>query len=158
MKMNDLARRPQNGDPLLLPERDTAYVLNDVLQKVTYGCRDELILALGDCFLQFGVDGDWDTITSQFQPSPFRTKRGYASVQASRPWKRHIGKECGWTWLGWNQQGYLDSVLISFVGIEPNVLLQTIASSIEVFAISPVEMTMASGTDRNGRRSTKTKR
>ena len=156
--MNDLARLPDSADPLLLPPREEPYVLNDVLEKTAYRCRDEIILDLGNCFLRFGVDIDTDTITSHFQPSPFRAKKGYASVRSARPWKRYVGKECGWTWFGWNQQGYLDSVLLSFDGIEPNVLLQTMASSIEVFEISPVEKAVVSGTAQGGKRNAKTKR
>ena len=152
--MNLLARHPQNGDPLLLPPRDTPYVLHDVLEKTLYGCRDELILDLGDCFLRFGVDNDTDTITSQFRPRSFRAKRGYQSIQSTKPWKKNVGKECGWTWLAWNQQGYLDSVLLSFEGIEPNVLLQTIASSIDVFMVSLVKPTSASGPTRDGKHKT----
>jgi hypothetical protein len=85
--MNDLVRHPQNADPLLLPPRETPYLLKDVLERVAYGCRDELNLELGDGFLRFGVDGDTDTITSQFQPFPFRARKGYRSIQAAKPWK-----------------------------------------------------------------------
>ena len=135
--MNMLAHKLDNTDPLLLPPREVPYVLKDVLEKRVYGCRDELVLDLEDCFLRFGVDIDTDTITNRFQEIPFRAKNGFVSIQSAKPWKRYLGKECGWTWLAWNQQGYLDSVLISFDGIEPNVLLQTIASSIEVFRFHP---------------------
>ena len=137
--MNLLARQPDKTDPMLLPPRETPYLLTDVLEKRVHGCRDELILNLGECFLRFGVDSEADTITSQFQPSSFRGKKGYASIQATKPWKSYLGKECGWTWFGWDQEGYLDIVLLSFDGIVPSVLLQAIASSIEVFAISPVD-------------------
>jgi hypothetical protein len=129
--MIDLACPPGNADPSLLPPRATSYVLQDVWEKPVHGCRNELVLDLGDCFLRFGVDIDSDTIVRQFQPGPFRAPKGYRSIQSAKPWKRFVGKECGWTWLAWNQQGYLDSVLLSFDGIEPNVLLQTIASSID---------------------------
>lgn len=156
--MNDLARHSQNADPLLLPPRETPYVLEDVLEKIVNGCRDELILNLGDSCLRFGVDIDTDTITSQFQPRPFRAKRSYRSIQSAKPWSQYVGKDCGWTWLGWNQQGYLDSVLLSFNGIEPNVLLQTIASSIDVFVISLVENASVSGAPKAGKHKTNGKR
>jgi Family of unknown function (DUF6334) len=133
--MNLIPGRPQNADPMLLPPRDAPYVLNDVVEKIAHGSRDELVFDLGDCYLRFGVDIDTDTITSQFQPFPFRVKRGYSSVRAVAPWKAHVGKTCGWTWLAMNQQGYLDTALVAFDGIEPNVLLQVIASSIEIFVI-----------------------
>lgn len=156
--MNLLARKPDSDDPLLLPPRDTPYVLNYVLERIVHGCRDELVLDLGDSFLRFGVDIDTDTITSRFEPCPFRAKKSYKSIGSSRPWKTWLGKQCGWTWLAVNQQGYLDSVLMSFDGIEPNVLLQTIASSIEVFTISSAEKATVAEPDKNGKRHPKTKR
>ena len=156
--MNLLAHHPQNEDPLLLPSRDAPYVLHDVLEKMVYGCREELILDLGDCFLRFGVDDNTDTIASRFQPSPFRAKKGYRSIQSDKPWKKYVGKECGWTWLAWNQQGYLDSVLLGFEGIEPNVLLQTIASSIDVFTVSLVKPKDASGSSKSGKHEANGKR
>lgn len=128
--MNEVAH-PRRADPLLLPPRETPYFLSDVLEKMVDGCRDELILNLGDCFLRFGVDIDTDSVTSQFQPLPFRGKKGHASVQPARPWEKHLRKKLGWTWFAVNQQGYMDSVLSSFDGIGPNVLLQALASSMK---------------------------
>jgi hypothetical protein len=143
--MNLPARHPANVDPLLLPPRETPYLLDDVLEKVALGCRDELILDLGECYLRFGVEIDTDTITGQFHPSPFRAKKGYASLRTAKPWDKYVGQECGWTWFGWNQQGYLDTVLISFNGIEPSVLLQTIGSSVEIYTVSPAEKRIRRG-------------
>jgi hypothetical protein len=156
--MNLLVPPPDSADPLLLPPREAPYVLNDVLEKRIDDCRDQLVFSLGDCFLRFGVDIDTDTITGEFQPHPFRAKRGYTSVRSTKPWNGFVGKECGWTWFAWNQQGYLDSVLVSFDGVEPNVLLQTIASSVEVFLIFRAEKPIASAGDKVGKRNTKAKR
>jgi len=44
--MNLLARQPDKTDPMLLPPRETPYLLKDVLEKRLHGCRDELILNL----------------------------------------------------------------------------------------------------------------
>jgi hypothetical protein len=59
-----------------------------------------------------------------------------ALAAASAPWRRLLGKELGWTWVATNQQGYCDSVMLSFEGIIPTILLHVIASSIEVFTIA----------------------
>jgi hypothetical protein len=132
--------RPKNGlDPLLLPDRDEPYRLFDVFEKIVYGCRQEIILDLGDSFLRFGVDPDTDSITAQFQGRPFGSKRGYRSMRASAPWSRFLNEECGWTWLAVNQQGYWDSILLSFEAVVPNILLNVMASSIYVFTIGPME-------------------
>jgi hypothetical protein len=139
------------ADPLLLLPREAPYILADVLEKWVHGCRDEIVLSLGDSFIRFVVDNETDTIMSEFKPSPFRGKKRYVSIRSATPWKAHVGKECGWTWFGWNQQGYLDTVLISFDGIVPSILLQTIASSIKVFTISPAENAVALPTSRGGK-------
>jgi hypothetical protein len=149
--MNPQPRKTDNTDPLLLPPREEPYILTDVLEKQVHGCRDELILNMRDSFLRFVVDNETDTMMSLFQPSPFRATKDFTSIQGAAPWKQYIGKECGWTWIGWNQQGYVDMMLISFDGIEPNVLLQTIASSIKVFTIAPVEDTSASSRSRESK-------
>ncbi|MBI3410747.1 MAG: hypothetical protein HY040_20620 [Planctomycetes bacterium] len=139
-----VARQPETYDPLLLPPRDAAYRLHDVFEKKVDGCRDELILDFGDCILTFEVDIDTDTISGQFQRGRFKPTNGYESVQAFRPWKKYIGKQCGWTWFAVNQQGYVDSALISFEGIEPNILLHVIASSMELFVINAMPRAIAS--------------
>src|SRR5581483_1362408 len=134
--MNPVARQRDNTEPLLLPPRAAPYLLTDVLEKRVRGCRDELVLCLGDSHLRFVVDNETDTIMSEFKPSPFRATKGYTSILAAAPWMQNAGRECGSTWFGWNQQGYLDMVVLSFDGMEPSVLLQTTASSIEVFTVS----------------------
>jgi hypothetical protein len=155
--MNLIAHDSSTPDPLLLPQRETPYVLTDVLEKIVDRCRDELVLNLGDGFLRFGVDIDTDEITGQFESCPFRSRKGYTSIRSARPWKKHLGKACGWTWFAVNQQGYRDSVLLSFDGIEPNALLQVIASSIEVFVISAAEKARSAWAEKDGRRQAKAK-
>lgn len=55
---------------------------------------------------------------------------------ASAVWNKLIGKNCEWSWVAWSQQGYRDSIMLSFDGIVPTVLLSVCASSIEVFSIA----------------------
>jgi hypothetical protein len=136
--MNLIARHLDSADPLLLQPRETPYILKEVFEKLDCGCRDQIILDLGDCFLQFRVDANTDTLSAEFHATRFRVAKGFASVGEADPWNNYIGKECGWTWLAQNQQGYLDTMLIGFDGIEPNVLLQAIASSVEAFTVSRV--------------------
>ena len=149
--MNVLAQALDTGDPLLLPERDKPYVLKNVFEKIADGCRDEIVLDFGDCCLRIGVDIDTDTLVIRFRSMPFRSTKRWVSLRTSEPWKKCAGKECGWTWLAVNQQGYLDTVLISFDGIEPNILLQAIASSIEVFTITPEKSAAVAKVGGNGR-------
>ena len=139
------------NDPMLLPPRDEPYVLKDVLEKNVHGCRDAIVLDLGDCCLRIGVEINYDTLLFRFQSRPFKPTKRWVSLRNSEPWKTCTGKECGWTWLAVNQQGYLDTALISFDGIEPSIMLQAIASSIEVFTIAPAKAMAVAKAARNGR-------
>jgi hypothetical protein len=138
-------------DPMLLPPRDEPYILNDVFEKNVHGCRDAFVLDFVDCYLRIGVDINYDTLLFRFQSRPFKPTKRWVSLRSSEPWKKCTGKECGWTWLAVNQQGYLDSALISFDGIEPSIMLQAVASSIEVFTISPAKTAAALKAGKNGR-------
>ena len=149
--MNVLDESLVTTDPMLLPSRDEPYVLKGVFEKTVHGCRDAVVLDLGDCCLRIGVNIDYDTLLFRFQSRPFRPSKRWASLRDASPWKECTGKECGWTWLAVNQQGYLDTALISFDGIEPSIMLQAIASSIEVFTIAPAKTEAVVKAGRNGR-------
>lgn len=58
------------------------------------------------------------------------TSRKDASESAF--WKDSIGQPFGWGWITVNQQGYCDGLLMSFGGIEPLILMNVIASSIQL--------------------------
>jgi hypothetical protein len=134
-----MAQPSAKRDPLLLPERDQPYRLRAVYEKIVHGCRDQLLLDFGDCFLRFSVDADTDSISSEFQARALASKRGYRSIGDAAPWKDYVNETCGWTWLAVNQQGYWDTILISFETVIPNLLLHAIASSLYVLPIGPLE-------------------
>ena len=134
---------------LLLPQRDRPYCLRGVFEHVVEECRNELVFDLADCYLLLRVEEDFDSLGIQFLETEFNPQSGYRSLNSVSPWNRFMGKECGWTWMGINQQGYVDSVMLSFAGIIPNILLHVIASSIKVFSIMPVNE--GSILDANGR-------
>jgi hypothetical protein len=52
------------------------------------------------------------------------------------PWAPFIGKPFGWGWITVNQQGYCDGVLLSFGGIDPQLLLTVAASALVVSTIT----------------------
>jgi hypothetical protein len=60
----------------------------------------------------------------------------YRNLSTCSPWNRFRGKECDWTWVGVNKQGYRDLIVLSFDILMPQVLFHAIASSIEVLTIS----------------------
>lgn len=137
--MSTLTSIPSKGEPALLPPRDVPYRLREIYELVTDGSREEIILALDNGHLVISADEDTDEISVYYQEADFRPPPAYRSLGSVWPWDRYVGKECGWTWIAINQQGYCDGALLSFEGIIPSILLHVIASSIEVFTISPVE-------------------
>lgn len=133
--MTAVPKLPRARSPALLPEREAPYLLRDVYERMTEGCRAELILQWNDGYLLFRADIDTDSLEAEFQEGSLAPGRKYRSLRSASPWSEYLGKECGWTWLAVNQQGYCDSALLSFDGILPCVLLNVMASSINVFSI-----------------------
>jgi hypothetical protein len=58
------------------------------------------------------------------------------AVPSSPTWSGLIGKPMGWGWLVVNQQGYLDSVLLSFGGVVPEVAIIVVASALKLRRVS----------------------
>lgn len=133
--MASIAKDLSRPDPMLLPPRDEGYILHGVYEKIADGCRGELVLDCGDAYLQIRVDENTDSLCTQYHDTKFKRSRGHRSLAAVSPWDRWLGKVCGWTWVAVNQQGYFDSVMLSFDGIVPCVLLHALGSSIAVFTI-----------------------
>ena len=136
-------------DPMLLPLREGPYRLQAAYELVTDGCREEIVLDWGDSHLVVLVDADWDSFNAHFHGHAFAPTADYQAIGACSPWDRLVGKECDWTWVALNKQGYCDLIVLSFDAILPQVLLHAIASSIEVFKVSGREPT----TGMNGQKS-----
>jgi hypothetical protein len=73
------------------------------------------------------------------------------AVEASHqdPWTCFIGKPFGWGWVTVNQQGYCDGVLLSFGGIDPQLLLTVAASALVVSTITRHQFTESRQTRRS---------
>ena len=128
----------------MLPPREAPYLLREVYELVEDGCRSEIVIQLSDGYLEFRADEDTDSLSfewnaGEFYGSPQHASFGNGERDVPSPWKTFVGKECGWTWVASNQQGYCDSVMLSFDEIVPSILLHVIASSIEVYSIAPWE-------------------
>ena len=134
--MSAIPKPPGAMSPALLPDREAPYVLRGVYERVVDGCRIELVLQWDGGYLVFRAETDTDSLEADYHEGDLTSSRKYRPLGSVSPWAEYIGKECGWTWIAFNQQGYCDSALISFDGIVPCVLLNVMASSIDVFPVS----------------------
>jgi hypothetical protein len=122
--------------PALVPDRDDGYRLVGVYETVADGCRVELILAFDGGTLTFRADPDYDTIETRFDATDLHPSEAQLPLSGTA-FDRFVGAELGWSWSAVNQQGYRDTVLLSFDGVIPNVAAHVIASSVEVYGIGP---------------------
>ena len=91
------------------------------------GCMERIVFSFGPTSLPFGAH--W------FTPSTWSVR--FSSDVSHLPlWEPFIARPFGWGYAVVNQQAYCDGLLLSFGDIRPKVLLQVIASSIDVKAIS----------------------
>lgn len=100
------------------------------------GCLDRLILDFGKSLLVITVDKDDDSIDFWVEGSTDSERSGWVEVSGSPPWSEHVTKLFGWGWITVNQQGYCDGLLLGFGDIGPHIVLNVIASSINVAAIA----------------------
>jgi hypothetical protein len=110
------------------------------LQRVAYsrvhGCVARIAFDFASKSLVAVAHEDDDTVTVSVENTHATDPRPASDVSALWPWAHFIGKPFGWGYVVVNQQGYCDGLLLSFDGIRPRVLLQVIASSFQVNAIS----------------------
>lgn len=133
--MTAVPKLPKARSPGLLPDRENPYVLREVYERVTDGCRAELVLQWDGGYLLFRADTDTDSLEVVFHEGDLGSSPKYRSLRSSSPWSEYLDKSCSWTWLAVDQQGYWDSALLSFDGVVPCVLLNVMASSINVYSV-----------------------
>jgi hypothetical protein len=47
--------------------------------------------------------------------------------------QEYVGQELGWAWFGTNYRGYADTFVLSFCGLEPQIALYVVGSSIWLY-------------------------
>jgi hypothetical protein len=122
----------RNLDTFYSLSSNTPEVLREVYERESAQCRDRLVLVFTTKALVFKANEDDDTISIYSRKSTTFHKPGTYRKSRSGIWQRFIGKAFGWGWITVNQQGYCDGALLSFDGITPGVLLEVVASSIEM--------------------------
>lgn len=103
------------------------------LDKVTLSFDEESLLIEAEPFD--------DTISISVLHNNERCTEGWLASSDFEPWNNFIGKSFGWGWVAINQQDALDSVLLSFEGLRPQLFLMVMASSIKENMIVPFMQT-----------------
>ena len=108
-------------------------MLKSVFEKKEYGCIEKVIFNFEDASLVVFANGDDDTIDFKIvKISDHSNDDTDRDVSSRNPWDQFIGRRFCWGWMAIDQQGYLDSILLSFDIIFPNLILNVAASSIDI--------------------------
>jgi hypothetical protein len=97
-----------------------------------------ITLNFGPKSLLIKAEPEDDTVVLSIIEHPSNEKE-QVDVSGRKPWSQYIGLEFGWGSLVINQQGYIDGVLLSFSGIEPQLLINVAASSLKIMQIVKVD-------------------
>jgi len=98
---------------------------------------DELALHLEQGVVHVSVSIDTDEVIVRAYPDA-------SAVDRSLEWKNvdtlkeYVGYELGWCWIARNYLGYADTFMLSFAGIEPEVTLVGMASSLYIYRLTRI--------------------
>ena len=99
-------------------------------------CED-LALHLERGVVHVCVNADTDEVIVRAYPDA-------SALDSSREWKHidtlkeYVGYELGWCWIARNYLGYADTLMLSFAGIEPEVALVGMASSLHIYRLTRI--------------------
>jgi Family of unknown function (DUF6334) len=100
-----------------------------VEQIYEHRCLARIVLDFGEVSLVITAEAEDDSIG--FCSAKGSDGRAANATNAGPDfWKELIGVRFSWGWITVNQQGYCDGVLLSFDGIDPDVLMIVRASSL----------------------------
>ena len=96
---------------------------------------EEIAFIAGDKALVVSVNQDTDEIILRVEHAPSFLTDNAAGWENCELLREYIGRELGWAWTAINCKGYADTLILSFAGIEPEVLLCGVASTIEFYKL-----------------------
>ena len=128
----------------LYPMLDTFHAVDGQILRAVWrlyanGCLQNVTLDFGQLSLLVEADADLDIVNLRVEETAALEKTGRTDASESRTWKRFVGEPFGWGWVAVNQQGYFDSVLLSFSGISPQLMLIVEASSLKEKTVEALE-------------------
>ena len=98
---------------------------------------DELALHLEQGVVHVSVNIDTDEVIVRAHPDE-------SALDSSLEWKpidalkEYVGYELGWCWIARNYLGYADTFTLSFAGIEPEVALVGMGSSLYIYRLTRI--------------------
>ena len=107
------------------------------VDEVARSCCDELALHLEQGVVHVSVNIDTDEVIVRAYPDA-------SALDSSLEWKNidtlkeYVGYELGWCWIARNYLGYADTFMLSFAGIEPEVTLVGMASSLHIYRLTRI--------------------
>ena len=107
------------------------------LDQVARSRCEDLALRLEQGVVHVSVNIDTDEVIVRAYPDA-------SALDGSKEWKNidilkeYVGYELGWCWIARNYLGYADTFMLSFAGIEPEVALVAMASSLHVYRLTRI--------------------
>jgi uncharacterized protein DUF6334 len=127
-------KTPLNFDYDLLHEQRLASIMGYGAKAAKGGINvDKVAVCLERTTLLISIDEDTDEIVltvSEDKRSLLGSSRSWKSLA---PLTKYVGKELGWCWTARNYKGYSDLFILSFHGIEPQVMFCGIASGLWIY-------------------------
>jgi hypothetical protein len=107
------------------------------LDQVATSKCDELALHLEQGVVHVSVNPDTDEVIVRAYPdaSALTHALEWKNIDAL---KEYVSYELGWCWIARNYLGYADTFMLSFAGIEPEVALVGIASSLYIYRLTRI--------------------
>jgi len=106
--------------------------INLQLDQVARTHCDALMLRLDNGVLHVSVNADTDEVVVKDSDD---AGKDWAPVEAL---KEYVGYELGWCWIARNYLGYADALMLSFAGIDPEIALVGIASSLQIYRLTRI--------------------
>jgi hypothetical protein len=127
-------KTPLNFDYELLHEQRLASIMGYGAKAAKGGINvGKVAVCLERTTLLISIDEDTDEIVlsvSEDKRSMLGSPRSWKNLA---PLAKYVGKKLGWCWTARNYKGYSDLFILSFHGIEPQIMFCGIASSLWVY-------------------------
>jgi hypothetical protein len=99
---------------------------------------DKVAVCMERSTLLISIDGDTDEIVLKVSEDRRAILAPARRWKSFKPLAKYVGKELGWCWTARNYKGYDDLFILSFHGIEPQIVFCGIASSLWIYMMKRI--------------------